>query len=175
MKRIGILTSGGDAAGMNAAVRAIARSAMNAGLEAYGINYGYKGLVEGNIFKMESTKLDEIINRGGTILYSARFPEFAETETQLKGIEQLKKFGIEALVVIGGDGFIPWRRKIKLCTDTIQLVYQELLIMIFQVQTLQLVFDTAANVAMEALDRINDTATSHQRVFVVEVMGSWRR
>ena len=104
MKRIGILTSGGDSSGMNAAVRAIARSAMNAGLEAYGINYGYKGLVEGNIFKMESHQLDGIINRGGTILYSARFPEFAEQETQLKGIEQLKKFGIDALVVIGGDG-----------------------------------------------------------------------
>ena len=104
MKRIGILTSGGDSSGMNAAVRAIARSAMNAGLEAYGINYGYKGLVEGNIFKMESHQLDGIINRGGTILYSARFPEFAEQETQLKGIEQLKKFGIDALVVIGGNG-----------------------------------------------------------------------
>lgn len=170
MKRIGILTSGGDAAGMNAAVRVIARSAMNAGLEAYGINYGYKGLVEGNIFKMESTKLDEIINRGGTILYSARFPEFAETETQLKGIEQLKKFGIEALVVIGGDGSYHGAEKLTMhgynSIGVPGTIDNDIPGTDFTIG-----FDTAANVAMEALDRINDTATSHQRVFVVEVMG----
>ena len=170
MKRIGILTSGGDSSGMNAAVRAIARSAMNAGLEAYGINYGYKGLVEGNIFKMESHQLDGIINRGGTILYSARFPEFAEQETQLKGIEQLKKFGIDALVVIGGDGSYHGALKLtKLGFNSIGVpgtIDTDIPGTDFTIG-----FDTAVNVATEALDRINDTATSHQRVFVVEVMG----
>ena len=170
MKRIGILTSGGDSSGMNAAVRAIARSAMNAGLEAYGINYGYKGLVEGNIFKMESHQLDGIINRGGTILYSARFPEFAEQETQLKGIEQLKKFGIDALVVIGGDGSYHGALKLtKLGFNSIGVpgtIDNDIPGTDFTIG-----FDTAVNVATEALDRINDTATSHQRVFVVEVMG----
>lgn len=153
MKRIGILTSGGDSSGMNAAVRAIARSAMNAGLEAYGINYGYKGLVEGNIFKMESHQLDGIINRGGTILYSARFPEFAEQETQLKGIEQLKKFGIDALVVIGGDGSYHGALKLtKLGFNSIGVpgtIDNDIPGTDFTIG-----FDTAVNVATEALDRI---------------------
>ncbi|MBA1394582.1 ATP-dependent 6-phosphofructokinase, partial [Lactobacillus sp. XV13L] len=104
MKKIGIMTSGGDAPGMNAAIRAVARRAMSFGIEVYGINYGYAGLVAGDIFKMERSSVGDIINRGGTILYSARYPEFAQEEGQLKGIEQLKKFGIDALVVIGGDG-----------------------------------------------------------------------
>lgn len=170
MKRIGILTSGGDSSGMNAAVRAIARSAMNAGLEAYGINYGYKGLVEGNIFKLKTKELDGIINRGGTILYSARFPEFAQEETQLKGIEQLKKFGIDALVVIGGDGSYHGAEKLtKHGFNSIGVpgtIDNDIPGTDFTIG-----FDTAVNVATEALDRINDTATSHQRTFVVEVMG----
>lgn len=170
MKRIGILTSGGDASGMNAAVRAIARSAMHAGLEVYGINYGYAGLVAGNIFKMESIDMDGIINRGGTILYSARFPEFAEKETQLKGIEQLEKFGIEALVVIGGDGSYHGAMKLtKLGYNSIGVpgtIDNDIPGTDFTIG-----FDTAVNCAVEAIDRVNDTATSHQRTFVVEVMG----
>ncbi|WP_178196975.1 6-phosphofructokinase [Ligilactobacillus sp. Marseille-Q7487] len=170
MKRIGILTSGGDAQGMNAAVRAIARAAMNAGLEAYGINYGYKGLVEGNIFEMKSMDLDGIINRGGTILYSARFPEFAEVEVQLKGIEVLKKFGIDALVVIGGDGSYHGAEKLtKHGFNSIGIpgtIDNDIPGTDFTIG-----FDTAVNVAVENLDRIHDTAKSHQRIFVVEVMG----
>jgi len=104
MKRIGILTSGGDAPAMNAAIRAVARKAVSAGLEAYGINYGFAGLVAGDIHKFAAADLDDSIDEGGTLLYSARYPEFAQVEGQLKGIEQLKKFGIDALVVIGGDG-----------------------------------------------------------------------
>lgn len=170
MKRIAILTSGGDASGMNAAVRAIARSAMNAGLEAYGVNYGYKGLVEGNIFKMESSQLDGIINRGGTILYSARFPEFAEEEVQLKAIEQLKKFGIDALVVIGGDG--SYHGALKLTKHGFNSIgVPGTIDNDIPGTDFTIGFDTAVNVATDALDRINDTATSHQRVFVVEVMG----
>lgn len=104
MKRIGILTSGGDAPGMNAAIRAVARRAIDKGLEVYGINYGYAGLVAGDIFRLNSDDVSDHIQRGGTFLHSARYPEFAKVEGQLKGIEQLKKFGIDALVVIGGDG-----------------------------------------------------------------------
>ena len=102
MKRIGILTSGGDAPGMNAAVRAVARKAMHEGLEVYGINYGFAGLVAGDIFKMNESTVGDKIQRGGTMLYSARYPQFAQEEGQLRGVEQLNKFGIEALVVIGG-------------------------------------------------------------------------
>ena len=171
MKCIGILTSGGDSSGMNAAVRAITRSAMHAGLEAYGINYGYKGLVEGNIFNMNKFKdLDTIINRGGTILYSARFPEFAERETQLKGIEQLKKFGIDALVVIGGDGSYHGAEKLtKLGFNSIGVpgtIDNDIPGTDFTIG-----FDTAVNVCVESLERITDTARSHQRHFIVEVMG----
>ena len=170
VKRIGILTSGGDSQGMNAAVRAIARSAMSAGLEAYGINYGFKGLVEGNIFKMNSEELDGIINRGGTVLYSARFPEFAQEEVQLKGIEQLKKFGIDALVVIGGDG--SYHGALKLTKHGFNSIgVPGTIDNDIPGTDFTIGFDTAVNVATEALDRINDTATSHQRTFVVEVMG----
>src|SRR5699024_11429695 len=104
MKKIGILTSGGDAPGMNAAIRAVARRAYAEGLEVYGINYGFAGLVAGDIFPLDEEVLNDKIARGSTFLYSARYPECAKVEGQLKGIEQLKKFGIDALVVIGGDG-----------------------------------------------------------------------
>ena len=97
MKRIGILTSGGDAPGMNAAVRAVARKAMHEGLEVYGINYGFAGLVAGDIFKMSESTVGDKIQRGGTMLYSARYPQFAQEEGQLRGVEQLNKFGIEAV------------------------------------------------------------------------------
>ena len=155
---------------MNAAVRAIARSAMSAGLEAYGINYGYKGLVEGNIFELKSMDLDGIINRGGTILYSARFPEFAQKEVQLKGIEVLKKFGIDALVVIGGDGsYHGAERLTQHGFNSIGVpgtIDNDIPGTDFTIG-----FDTAVNVAVEEIDRIHDTAKSHQRIFVVEVMG----
>lgn len=170
MKRIGILTSGGDAAGMNASVRAIARSAISAGLEAYGINYGFAGLVAGDIHKLESIDMDGIISRGGTILYSARFPEFAEEKTQLKGIEQLKKFGIDALVVIGGDGsYHGAERLTQHGFNSIGMpgtIDNDIPGTDFTVG-----FDTAVSVALDALDRVNDTATSHQRTFIVELMG----
>lgn len=170
MKRIGILTSGGDSSGMNAAIRAIARSAMSAGLEAYGINYGFAGLVAGDIHQLNSIEMDGIIARGGTILYSARFPEFAEEKTQLKGIEQLKKFGIDALVVIGGDGsYHGAERLTQHGFNSVGIpgtIDNDIPGTDFTIG-----FDTAVNTAVEALDRINDTATSHQRVFVVEVMG----
>ncbi|MCI1954708.1 6-phosphofructokinase [Ligilactobacillus acidipiscis] len=170
MKRIGILTSGGDSQGMNAAIRAVARSANFAGLEAYGINYGYKGLVEGNIELLDLDRLDGIIKRGGTILYSARFPEFAEKEYQLKGIDQLKKFGIDALVVIGGDGsYHGAERLTQHGFNSIGIpgtIDNDIPGTDFTIG-----FDSSVNVAVDAIDKINDTATSHQRTFIVEVMG----
>ncbi|WP_240409800.1 ATP-dependent 6-phosphofructokinase, partial [Lactobacillus iners] len=170
MKRIGILTSGGDAPGMNAAVRAVTRTALANGVEVFGIRYGYAGLVAGDIFQMTSATVADKIERGGTFLYSARFPEFAQKEVQLKGIEQLKKHGIEALVVIGGDG--SYHGALRLTEHGYNAIglpgsidndipYTDYTIG----------FDTACNTAMEAIDKIRDTATSHQRVFVVNVMG----
>ena len=104
MKRIAVLTSGGDAPGMNAAVRAVVLKAISEGIEVFGINRGYAGMVEGDIFKLDAKRVENILSRGGTFLQSARYPEFAQLEGQLKGIEQLKKYGIEGVVVIGGDG-----------------------------------------------------------------------
>ena len=103
MKRIAVLTSGGDAPGMNAAIRAVVRKGIYDGLEVYGINYGYAGMVAGDFRRLTIDDVGDTISRGGTILYSARYPEFAKLEGQLKGIEQLKKFGIDGLIVIG-DG-----------------------------------------------------------------------
>ena len=170
MKRIGILTSGGDAQGMNAAIRAVARSANSAGLEAYGINYGYKALVEGNIELLDLDRLDGIIKRGGTILYSARFPEFAEKEYQVKGIDQLKRFGIDALVVIGGDGsYHGAERLTQQGFNSIGIpgtIDNDIPGTDFTIG-----FDSSVNVAVDSIDKLNDTATSHQRTFIVEVMG----
>ena len=104
MKRIGVLTSGGDSPGMNAAIRAVVRKAIFHDIEVYGIYHGYAGLISGHIEKLELGSVGDIIHRGGTKLYTARCPEFKDPEVRLKGIEQLKKHGIEGLVVIGGDG-----------------------------------------------------------------------
>ena len=123
MKTIGIMTSGGDAPGMNAAIRAVTRRAMFYGFKVCGINYGYAGLVAGDIFEMGRSDVGDIINRGGTMLYSARYPEFAQVSGQLRGIEQLKKFGVDALVVMA----------------IMRLDCRGLLIMIFLTRTLLLV------------------------------------
>ncbi|KRN03644.1 6-phosphofructokinase [Holzapfeliella floricola] len=170
MKRIGILTSGGDAPGMNAAVRSVARKAMDAGLEVFGINYGFAGLVAGDIFQMTSETVADRINTGGTFLYSARYPEFAQVEGQLKGIEQLKKFGIDALVVIGGDG--SYHGALRLTEHGYNAVgLPGTIDNDIPYTDFTIGFDTALTTAVDALDKIRDTASSHQRVFVVEVMG----
>ncbi|MFD1442130.1 6-phosphofructokinase [Lacticaseibacillus hegangensis] len=170
MKRIGIMTSGGDAPGMNAAVRAVSRKALTEGLEVFGINYGFAGLVAGDIFQIDAAAVNDVIKRGGTMLYSARYPEFEKEEVQLKGIAQLNKFGIDALVVIGGDG--SYHGALKLTqhgynaiglpgTIDNDIPYTDFTIG----------FDTAVNTALDAIDKLNDTAASHERTFVVEVMG----
>lgn len=170
MKRIGILTSGGDAPGMNAAIRAVTRKAIYHGMEVYGINYGYAGLVAGDIRRLDVADVGDKIQNGGTFLYSARYPEFATEEGQLKGIEQLKKFGIEGLVVIGGDGSYHGAMALtKHGYPTVGIpgtIDNDIPGTDFTIG-----FDTAINTVLDALDRIRDTATSHVRTFIIEVMG----
>ncbi|MGY3777619.1 6-phosphofructokinase [Isobaculum melis] len=170
MKRIGILTSGGDAPGMNAAIRAVVRKAIFEGMEVYGINYGYAGLVAGDIRKLSVSDVGDKIQRGGTFLYSARYPEFGSEEGQLKGIEQLKKFGIEGLVVVGGDGsYMGARALTKHGFPAIGLpgtIDNDIPGTDFTIG-----FDTSINTVLESIDRIRDTATSHERTFIIEVMG----
>ncbi|WP_265455118.1 6-phosphofructokinase [Enterococcus sp. HY326] len=170
MKRIGILTSGGDAPGMNAAIRAVVRKGIYEGLEVYGINYGYAGLVAGDIRKLDVADVGDIIQRGGTVLYSARYPEFATEEGQLKGIEQLKKFGIEGLVVVGGDG--SYHGAMALTKHGYPAIgIPGTIDNDIPGTDFTIGFDTAINTVLESVDRIRDTATSHVRTFVIEVMG----
>ncbi|WP_257346560.1 6-phosphofructokinase [Pseudalkalibacillus decolorationis] len=170
MKRIGVLTSGGDSPGMNAAVRAVVREAIYQNLEVYGIFHGYSGLISGNIEKMELGSVGDIIHRGGTILYSARCEEFKTEEGQRKGVEQLKKFGIEGLVVIGGDGSYRGAQMLtKSGFPTICLpgtIDNDIPGTDYTIG-----FDTALNTVIDAIDKIRDTATSHERTYIIEVMG----
>lgn len=170
MKRIAVLTSGGDAPGMNAAIRAVVRQGIYEGMEVYGINYGYAGMVAGDIFPLNIEDVGDKIQRGGTFLYSARYPEFATLEGQLAGIEQLKKHGIEGVVVIGGDG--SYHGAMRLTEHGFPAVgIPGTIDNDIPGTDYTIGFDTAVNTALESLDRLRDTATSHIRTFVVEVMG----
>lgn len=170
MKRIGVLTSGGDAPGMNTAIRAVVRKATYEGMEVYGINYGYAGLVAGDFRKLTQRDVGDKIQKGGTFLFSARYPQFATEEGQLKAIEQLNRFGIEGLVVIGGDG--TYRGAYGLtkrgypCIGIPGTIDNDISGTDYTIG-----FDTAINTVLDSLDKIRDTATSHVRTFVVEVMG----
>ncbi|GIO27810.1 6-phosphofructokinase [Ornithinibacillus bavariensis] len=170
MKRLGVLTSGGDAPGMNAAIRAVVRKCIYHNVEIYGIKYGYQGLIEGNIEKLHVGSVGDIIQRGGTKLYSARCPEFKTEEGQRKGIEQLNKFGIEGLIVIGGDGSFRGAQKLTEkgfpCIGVPGTIDNDIAGTDFTIG-----FDTALNTIIEAIDKIRDTATSHERTYVIEVMG----
>lgn len=170
MKRIGVLTSGGDSPGMNAAIRAVVRKAIYHNLEVYGIYSGFQGLISGDIEKLELGSVGDIIHRGGTKLYTARCEEFKTKEGQLKGIEQLKKFGIDALVVIGGDGSFRGAEKLtEHGYPTIGVpgtIDNDIPGTDFTIG-----FDTALNTVIDAVDKIRDTATSHERTYVIEVMG----
>lgn len=170
VKCIGVLTSGGDAPGMNAAVRAVARTCLNKGIEVYGVKLGYKGLYEGNFIKFDRHSTRNIINLGGTILKSARFPEFKDVEVRKKAIEQMKKVGMEALVVIGGDGSYHGAEKLtEMGINCIALpgtIDNDIPDTDFTIG-----FDTALNTIVEALDRLRDTSSSHQRCTILEVMG----
>ena len=170
MKTIGVLTSGGDAPGMNAAIRAVVRVAINKGLKVKGIMRGYAGLLDEEIVDMDSTSVSDIINRGGTILYTARCMEFTTPEGQKKGAEICRKHGIDGMVVIGGDGSFRGAGKLSaLGINTIGLPGTIDLDIACTDYTIG--FDTAVNTAMEAIDKIRDTSTSHERCSIVEVMG----
>ena len=153
IKTIGVLTSGGDAPGMNAAIRAVVRTAIARGLKVKGIKKGYQGLLNEEIVDMEAKDVSDIIQRGGTILGTARCLEFKEAEGQKKGAEICKKHGIDGIVVIGGDGSYRGAQALsRLGINTIG-------------------FDTAVNTAMQAIDKVKDTSSSHERCSIIEVMG----
>lgn len=171
MKRIAVFTSGGDAPGMNACIRAVVRGAVYHGIEVFGIRRGYSGMINGDIFQMTSQSVSNIVQRGGTVLKSARSKEFMTPEGRKKAYDQLQKFGIEGLVAIGGNGTFTGAT----------IFYDE-----YTIPTVgapgtidndlygtdyTIGYDTAVNTALEAIDKIRDTADSHDRVFFIEVMG----
>ncbi len=171
MKRIAVFTSGGDAPGMNACIRAVVRGAVYHGVEVFGIRKGYNGMIAGDMFQMSSHSVSNIVQRGGTILKSARSKEFMTPEGRKKAYEALKEHGIEGLIAIGGNG-----------TFTGAMIFQKE----YGIPTVgapgtidndlygtdyTIGFDTAVNTALDAIDRIRDTASSHDRIFFIEVMG----
>lgn len=171
-KKIAVLTSGGDAPGMNAAIRAVVRTAIYQGLEVYGVRHGYLGLVNGDIFRMKTTDVSNIIQRGGTILKTARSDEFKKQEGRKKAYNSLKKHNIDALVVIGGDGSF---KGAQLLTnefpDMRAIGIPGTIDNDIAGTDYTIGFDTAVNTAVEAIDKIRDTAEAHDRTFIVEVMG----
>lgn len=170
VKCIGVLTSGGDAPGMNAAIRAVTRTCLNKGIKVYGVRLGYKGLHDGDFMEFDSHSTRNIINIGGTFLKSARFPEFKDPAVRLEAIEQMKKVGMEALVVIGGDG--SYNGALKLtemginCIGIPGTIDNDIPDTEFTIG-----FDTALNTIVDALDKLRDTSSSHQRCTILEVMG----
>ena len=170
IKTIGVLTSGGDAPGMNAAIRAVVRQALTKGLKVKGIKRGYAGLLQEEIIDMKSTDVSDIIQRGGTILQTARCKEFTTPEGQQKGAEICRKHGIDGIVVIGGDGSFKGAQKLaEHGINTIGLPGTIDLDIASTEYTIG--FDTAVNTAMEAIDKVRDTSTSHERCSIIEVMG----
>ncbi|WP_026006231.1 6-phosphofructokinase [Moritella dasanensis] len=172
IKKIGVLTSGGDAPGMNAAIRAVVREGLHLGLEVYGIYDGYAGLHEGRIEKLDRKSVSDVINRGGTFLGSARFPEFKEKSVREEAIKNLKKHDIDALVVIGGDGSYMGAMKLTEmgfpCIGIPGTIDNDI-----PGTTYTIGFDTALNIVVDAIDRLRDTSTSHQRISIVEIMGRY--
>ncbi len=169
--RIGVLTSGGDAPGMNAAIRAVVRQADALGHEVWGIHRGYQGLLEGDMALMPSRACANILQRGGTVLHTARCAQFHQAEQRAQAAARLKAAGIEALVVIGGDGSFRAAEALQrehgvACAGIPGTIDNDL-----PGTERTLGFDTALNTAVEAIDRIRDTASSHGRLFLVEVMG----
>lgn len=170
VKTIGVLTSGGDAPGMNAAIRAVVRTAISKGMKVKGIMRGYAGLLQEEIVDMSSTDVSNIIFRGGTILYTARCMEFVTPEGQEQGAEICRKHGIDGIVVIGGDGSFRGAGKLAaLGVNTIGVPGTIDLDIACTDYTIG--FDTAVNTAMEAIDKVRDTSTSHERCSIIEVMG----
>ena len=170
IKRIGVLTSGGDAPGMNAAVRAVVRTALYHGIECYGIRRGWNGLINGDIVRLDEKSVAHIINRGGTILYTARSKEFMEEDGQKKAVATCKFLGLDGIVAIGGDG--TFRGALALSKYGINVIgIPGTIDNDISCTNYCIGFDTAANTAIECIDKLRDTMQSHERCSVVEVMG----
>ena len=170
VKRIGVLTSGGDSPGMNAAVRAVVRTADLLGIDCIGIRRGYNGLINGDFVKLDADSVSHIINRGGTILYTARSDEFPTEEGQKKAVATCKLLGLDGIVAMGGDG--TFRGLLELSKHGISVVGVPATIdNDISCTDYTIGYDTAANTAVEAIDRLRDTMQSHERCSVVEVMG----
>ena len=170
MKSIAVLTGGGDAPGMNPAVRAVVRTACQRGIKVYGVDRGYTGLINGDIHEMNLRSVSDIITRGGTILYSARCPEFKTEEGLQKAVSTCKKFGIDGMVIIGGDGSFRGARDLSLrgipCIGLPGTIDNDI-----SWTEDPIVYDTCLNTSVQMVDRIRDTSESHDRCTVVEVMG----
>ena len=170
LKRIGVLTSGGDAPGMNPCVRAVVRTALYHGIECYGIRRGYNGLINGDIIKLDEKSVSHIINRGGTILYTARSKEFMTEEGQRKAVSTCKFLGLDSIVAIGGDGTFRGARALSkyginvVCIPA--TIDNDICCTNYCIG-----FDTAANTGIECIDKLRDTMQSHERCSVVEIMG----
>jgi len=171
MKRIAVLTSGGDAPGMNSAIRATVRAAIAHGLEVFGIQRGYQGLIDGDIAALNARSVSGIIHHGGTILHTARCADFLTAAGRARAMANLQRLGIEGMVVIGGDGsyrgaYDLWQEHGMACVGIPGTIDNDIGGTQFTIG-----FDTALNTAVEAIDRLRDTAASHDRIFFVEVMG----
>ncbi len=170
VKTIGVLTSGGDAPGMNAAIRSVVRSAISNGIKVYGIRRGYNGLINDDVFEMDLRSVSDIIHRGGTALFTARSPEFKTEEGMQKAIATCKKYNIDGCVVIGGDGSYRGARDLSLrgipCVGIPGTIDNDISCTDYTIG-----FDTAMNTAVEMIDKIRDTSQSHERCTVCEVMG----
>lgn len=170
MKTIGVLTSGGDAPGMNAAIRAVTRTAIGMGMKVYGIRRGYNGLIEGDLSELDLRSVSDIIHRGGTMLYTARSPLFKTEEGVQAAVDTCHKYGIEGIVVIGGDGSFRGAADLSArgipCIGLPGTIDNDISATDYTIG-----FDTAMNTAMEMIDKLRDTSQSHERCSVVEVMG----
>lgn len=170
VKRIGVLTSGGDAPGMNPCVRAVVRTALYHGIECYGIRRGYNGLINGDILKLDEKSVSHIINRGGTILYTARSKEFMTEEGQRKAVSTCKFLGLDSIVAIGGDGTFRGARALSKYGINV-ICIPATIDNDISCTNYCIGFDTAANTGIECIDKLRDTMQSHERCSVVEIMG----
>lgn len=172
IKKIGVLTSGGDAPGMNSAIRAVVRAGLANGIEVYGIYDGYAGLHQGKIEKLDRHAASDIINKGGTTLGSARFPEFKKESVRKEAIKNLEKHGIEALVIIGGDGSYMGAKKLSEmgypCIGVPGTIDNDIAGTDYTIG-----FMTCLNTIVDAIDRLRDTSSSHNRISIVEIMGRY--
>jgi 6-phosphofructokinase 1 len=170
VKTIAVLTAGGDAPGMNAAVRAVVRTALGLGMRAHGVRRAYEGLTRGDIAELGARDVGGIIQRGGTVLQTARFPDFARPEVQQAALRQLKAHGIDALVAIGGDGTMRGAAALHRLGFPVVGIPASIDNDVFGTD-MSIGVDTALNTIVEAIDKLRDTAASHQRAFIVETMG----